>query len=646
MLRLLSGAVLVVRGGRSRSPLVAGAALLAALSGSSGAWAQCTSTLPAFVINGQVFDTSSFVPLARGGTVNSIVSVLNTATTAFTTNTTAFVSAPGGPQPDQQGSGVWGRTIGGSVENKNTGVTTVDTTPFGFATPGSVNCNTTTKQDYTGFQVGHDISILNGGGSGANWHFGVTAGYFESNAKDTTPGGTFSGNFQVPFVGLYTAFTKGNLFLDGQVRWDFFQNNISDVSNGVFGQDFNARGFSVTGNAGYRIDLPSNWFVEPSAGVVWSKVNVDPLNVSGTLVLGTGIAPPGSVQIEDINSVLGRASVRVGTNFTSGHMLWQPFFTASVFHEFAGEVTTRFSSCFDALVFAPCGSLGPELNSTLTTNRVGTYAQLGLGTAAAVANTGWLGYARVDYRTGENIEGWSINAGLRYQFTPEARGSIKDGPSPAVFSYNWTGPYIGAYAGRVWGEQDWQYVTFGTTVDPEFGGYLAGGQAGYNVQMGRAVVGVEVDYGFSNAHGGKSCPNAFFFTCEADLDRMGSLTARLGYTWGRALFYAKGGWAFGNVGLAEHLNPGQNLGGALANVFSQSKWQNGWTAGGGMEFALTNHWSAKAEYMHYDLGKERYLVDDSLAGAGGLVDSGARGDIVRVGVNLHLNPVREPAPLK
>jgi hypothetical protein len=50
--------------------------------------------------------------------------------------------------------------------------------------------------------------------------------------------------------------------------------------------------------------------------------------------------------------------------------------------------------------------------------------------------------------------------------------------------------------------------------------------------------------------------------------------------------------------------------------------------------------------MHYDLGKERYLVDDSLAGAGGLVDSGARGDIVRVGVNLHLNPVREPAPLK
>ena len=63
-------------------------------------------------------------------------------------------------------------------------------------------------------------------------------------------------------------------------------------------------------------------------------------------------------------------------------------------------------------------------------------------------------------------------------------------------------------------------MTFGTKVSPEFGGYLAGGQAGYNVQTGRMVVGVEVDYGFSNAQGGKSCPNAFYFTCEADVDHL------------------------------------------------------------------------------------------------------------------------------
>jgi opacity protein-like surface antigen len=623
------------------SLLFAGSALSVGLLNPAGAWAQCTSTLPTISIpGGPTLDASSFIPLARGSSVNSIVSVLNTASTAFLTNTSAFVSAPAGPQPDQQGGGVWGRTIGGSVETKNTGVTSVDTSAFGFTTPGSVNCTATTRQDYAGFQVGHDISILNHGASGANWHFGVTAGYFESFARDTTTGGTFTGNFQVPFAGLYTAFTQGNLFLDGQARWDFYQNNISDSANGIFNQDFNARGFSLTGNAGYRIDLHSNWFVEPSAGVVWSKVSVDPLNVSGTLVLGTGLAPPGTVQIEDFDSVLGRASLRVGTNFTAGNVLWQPFFTASVFHEFAGDVTTKFATCFEALVFGPCGPT--QLKATLSTDRVGTYGQFGLGTAAALTNTGWLGYARFDYRIGENIDGWSINAGLRYQFTPGPTGSIKDRAVPVAYSYNWTGPYIGLYAGRTWGDEDWRSVTFGTKVAPEFGGYLIGGQAGYNVQTGRIVVGVEADYGFANAHGGKSCPSAFFFTCEPDVDRLGALTGRLGYTWGRALFYGKAGWAFGEVEASAHLNPGSTLG-VLATPASTRHWSNGWTAGGGMEFALTDRWSAKAEYMHYDLGKERYVVDNSGAGD---VDATTKGDTVRVGVNLHFYPRAEPVRLK
>src|SRR5262245_7427602 len=182
--------------GMRASLLFAGSALTMGLLNPAGAWAQCTSTLPGIVIpGGPTIDASSFLPFSRGSAVNSIVSVLNTASTAFLTNTTAFVSAPAGPQPDQQGGGVWGRTIGGSVETKNTGVTTVDTTALGFPTSGSVNCNTTTRQDYAGFQVGHDISILNHGGSGANWHVGVTAGYFESFAHD----GTFKGDFQVPF---------------------------------------------------------------------------------------------------------------------------------------------------------------------------------------------------------------------------------------------------------------------------------------------------------------------------------------------------------------------------------------------------------------------------------------------------------------
>ena len=46
----------------------------------------------------------------------------------------------------------------------------------------------------------------------------------------TTPAGTFSEDSDVPFVGLYTAYTKGNLVLDGQVRWDFYQNSLTDAT--------------------------------------------------------------------------------------------------------------------------------------------------------------------------------------------------------------------------------------------------------------------------------------------------------------------------------------------------------------------------------------------------------------------------------
>ena len=54
-------------------------------------------------------------------------------------------------------------------------------------------------------------------------------------------------NFEVPFAGVYIAFTKGGFFADGQVRADFYQNEVSDSANGLFGQQFDGRGVAVTG---------------------------------------------------------------------------------------------------------------------------------------------------------------------------------------------------------------------------------------------------------------------------------------------------------------------------------------------------------------------------------------------------------------
>jgi opacity protein-like surface antigen len=600
--------------------LLRASAFAVGLLSASGAWAQCVTNLPPI-----------FSPFVQSGAVNSLVSSINMVNTAFLTQSSAFVSAPAGPRPDQQGGGIWARGIGGSVDTNSSSSANADLSAIGFGT-GVVNCNTDTRTNFSGVQIGHDISVLNGGGTGANFHVGVTAGYIEAESRDITPGASFTNDLQVPFAGVYAAFTKGNFFADAQARWDSYQSKVTDPSLGFSNQSFNATGFSLTGNLGYNIPLHRNWFIEPSAGIIWSNVSVDPINIAGPF----GGLIPARADIDDIKSVLGRASVSVGTTVNAGHLLWQPYFTASVFHEFAGDVHTRIS----ANTFG--GFVGPDITADVATSRVGTYAQLALGSAVVIPNTGWLGYGRVDYRIGENIEGWSVNAGLRYQFTPDRRArGLKDDFGPVQTAYNWTGPYIGVSGGRLIGDESWIFVGGGSSVEPAFAGYLIGGQAGYNLQLGRVVLGVEGDYDFSNANGGVACPNASFFTCEGELHRLASVTGRVGITWQRALFYAKGGWAAGEVSAAGSLNLVPNPGG-FVNGVETTRWMNGWTAGAGMEFALSNSWSAKAEWMHYDLGTARFQVSDGPEFA----DASVNGNLVRVGLNYQFHHRAEPRPLK
>jgi opacity protein-like surface antigen len=666
-----------------RSALLGSAALMAGLL-PSGGWAQCTDNFSTVGVNipnvGGVAPVQELLPLGRGSSLSAFTATINTVNTAFLTGTSAFVSAPGGPRPDQQGGGAWVRGVGGTAETTTTSTGTIS---GGLINTGTQNCKTTVRQDYAGYQVGHDISVLNAAGTGANIHFGVTAGYLEARTRDVTPAGAyfnpnavgnysdgsggfffFDGNFttpagsfketsQVPFVGLYSAFTKGQLALDGQIRWDFYQNTLSDALNGLANQRHDAQGFSVTANAAYTFPLHNNWFIEPSVGGIWSRVTVDPLNVVGLQQIDGGRFPyaRGVVTIDDIESFLGRASVSVGTSFSHHGVVVQPYFTASVFHEFLGDVTAR---------SLEAGTGNPGIDGLLLTSTskggIGTYGQFALGTAAVFGNSGWLGYGRVDYRTGEHIEGWSVNAGLRYQFTPGGRRSIKDDPARVEYSYNWTGPYIGAYVGSAWGDAHAQASLAagpfaGLAAEPDFAGVIGGGQAGYNIQIGRTVLGIEGEYGVSNARGGVGCPGplSLFYTCEADLNRLAMLTGRVGTTWGRALFYAKAGLAAGEVSAGARENSTTLVPSILFPPFGPlvpgshtTNWQLGWTVGGGMEFALTDRWSARAEYMHYDLGKDTFTT--FVGDTGTRVDT--TGNVVRVGVNLHFHPVQRELPLK
>jgi opacity protein-like surface antigen len=582
--------------------------------------------------------------------MNAINSVLNTVNTTFLPSGSAFITAPDSA-PDQQGGGVWTRTVSGTVDTQvNTDfrpLLTV-TPPVGPSFPLALNlhCQAKVEQSFTGVEAGHDIAFLNTGNSGMSWHFGVLAGYVETNAKASAPPDiTQSSNFQSPSAGLYAAFSKGSFFADVQAR--LYELQIQSQVESL-DQRFDARGYSITGNTGYRFDLGGNWTLEPSIGGVFSRTSFDAFdNANGTIILGapvvfhgipvtTGIVN-GTIQYHDVESALGRASLKLGTSLPldGGRIIAYPFVTAGVFHEFDGNPAATLTALPGSSFSTPIGPIRFQGGGNVTANNIGTYGQFGAGSAFQLADTGWLGYFRVDYRTGDTIiDGWSVNAGLRYQLNPgmagfKDGGSMKDAPT---VGYDWSGPYVGVSAGSTWGRMHW--ASPGATVEPDYAGYLAGGQAGFNFQKGRFVWGLEADGGFSNARGAKACTTQpLVFTCTDNVDSLGALTARIGYTWGRALFYAKGGWAFGGTSAAANLNA--NVGAPPGGMkgASSTNWESGWTLGGGMEYALTDRWSAKAEYMHYEFPQDTFTMAQNATS-----NAATAGDTVRIGVNYHFGP--------
>ena len=225
-----------------------------------------------------------------GGAISAataIAATINAANTAFLTHSTAFVSAPASPPPDSQGGGVWIRGIGGESTTKSSeAIGTNFVYLMMDQLPASGNCNSTFKQNFGGVQFGTDISRLNIGGW--NIHLGATAGYLgttgdiKEGATPNPPGGPFNTQTQAPFVGTYAAATYGGFFIDALLRYNFYETSLDSPSVNLFHQKIDGHGISIGGSAGYHWVVPnSNWFIEPSAGIVWSRVKIDPLQLAG-----------------------------------------------------------------------------------------------------------------------------------------------------------------------------------------------------------------------------------------------------------------------------------------------------------------------------------------------------------------------------
>lgn len=238
-----------------------------------------------------------------------------------------------------------------------------------------------------------------------------------------------------------------------------------------------------------------------------------------------------------------------------------------------------------------------------------------------------------------------------------------DPPAPACL---WCGFYVGENVGGAWGSSsisansgfpvppflavDVGAVSSAASPTIASGGFTGGVQAGYNMQNGNWVWGLEADLDYLGLNGSKSGTFAFpstlpggaigpptmLFSTATKVSTDWLITARprIGYAWDRWLFYVTGGLAIGQEKVSQTITViAPNV---STNRFSSTRV--GWTVGGGVEYALSKQWSLKGEYLYVDLGKtgaNGAVLTPAFAGYSGTASADLTANIGRVGLDYH-----------
>jgi outer membrane immunogenic protein len=181
-------------------------------------------------------------------------------------------------------------------------------------------------------------------------------------------------------------------------------------------------------------------------------------------------------------------------------------------------------------------------------------------------------------------------------------------PAPAAMYSGWSGFYLGLNGGGGIGLSRSDFSVAGTqfaTVRNTITGPVGGIQAGYNWQMGMAVIGLEADLQAANLTGGISAPCpvgpcnvALTATYGQKVPWFGTVRGRLGLAQNGWLAYVTGGYTHARL----DTNAFAAAGPASA-TFSQHDTRGGWNVGAGIEVMLTGNWTGRIEYLYLDLGK-------------------------------------------
>jgi outer membrane immunogenic protein len=162
---------------------------------------------------------------------------------------------------------------------------------------------------------------------------------------------------------------------------------------------------------------------------------------------------------------------------------------------------------------------------------------------------------------------------------------------------DWAGFYMRNYSG---GSDSIPWTTLGPSSGfsaPSAATAPLNESVGYNFQSGNFVFGLQGSLAAANFDGRFTAPYLPATTAGAwtpNMNWLGTVTGRMGYSFGQWLPYVKGGFATAEVG--------SPLQGAQIGAFSESSQANGWQAGVGFEYQITSKLSLGLEYLYSDLG--------------------------------------------
>jgi outer membrane immunogenic protein len=217
---------------------------------------------------------------------------------------------------------------------------------------------------------------------------------------------------------------------------------------------------------------------------------------------------------------------------------------------------------------------------------------------------------------------------------------------PVAPAFTWTGFYAGVNAGVDWSTRNIETIvtasgqslvtnTAALTPAP-YGnsrvGFIGGAQIGYNYQINQFVIGAEADFMGMAVNKRSTLPVSSLATnipisggvvlpltvglngsTKVSQDWLGTVRLRAGYAIERTLIYITGGLAYGNADVSAQASATAAF---LGLPVFNGNWNGsnnstsvGFAVGAGAEYAITNNWVLRVEYLYYNLGSATVVTN-------------------------------------